>query len=66
MNFLRSSLSKFYQFLDSNTIKPRFMDIISLYEKLESRNKLVLGKNKMDLNFYFNQNYRQFERTLVD
>ena len=42
------------------------MDIISLYETLESRNKLVLETNKMDLNFYFNNNFKQFERALID
>lgn len=50
--------------MDRNINHYRNMDIFGLYQILENRNREILSKKEVDLKFYFNQNYAEFERSI--
>lgn len=53
-----------YNFLDKNINYYRYLDIFALYQTVEERNREILDRLPLDLKFYFNGNYRQFESVL--
>lgn len=65
---LRNKLSFYLQdFLDSNINHFREMDLFALYQVVCDRNSSILKKNlQIDLKFYFNHNFRQFEAVLKE